>query len=61
MDMQKQSSSAAVRRVTVYASSSNALAESYYDAASRLGRVLGKAGLEIIYGGRTSGTLNGAE
>ena len=57
MDMQKQNSSAVVRRVTVYASSSNALAESYYEAASRLGRVLGSAGLEIIYGGGGVGLM----
>lgn len=46
-----------VRRVTVYASSSNALSESYYDAAARLGEVLGRAGLEIVYGGGGVGLM----
>jgi uncharacterized protein (TIGR00730 family) len=44
-------------RVTVYASSSNALDETYYDAASRLGTVLGEAGLDIIYGGGGVGLM----
>jgi len=57
MDMQKENSPAIVRRVTVYASSSNALAESYYDAAGRLGAVLGAAGLDIIYGGGGVGLM----
>ena len=57
MDMQKESSPATVRRVTVYASSSNALAESYYDAAGRLGSVLGGAGLDIVYGGGGVGLM----
>ena len=46
-----------IRRVTVYASSSNALAEAYYDAAARLGTVLGRAGLEIVYGGGGVGLM----
>jgi len=46
-----------IRRVTVYASSSNALAESYYDAAARLGTVLGRAGVEVIYGGGGVGLM----
>lgn len=46
-----------IKRVTVYASSSNALAESYYDAAARLGAVLGAAGLEIVYGGGGVGLM----
>lgn len=46
-----------VKRVTVYASSSNALADSYYDAAARLGRVLGQAGVEIVYGGGGVGLM----
>lgn len=46
-----------IRRVTVYASSSNALADSYYDAAARLGTVLGAAGLEIVYGGGGVGLM----
>lgn len=46
-----------IRRVTVYASSSNALADSYYDAAARLGTVLGGAALEIVYGGGGVGLM----
>ena len=57
VDMQKQKIPANVRRVTVYASSSNALADSYYNAASRLGRVLGGAGIDIVYGGGGVGLM----
>lgn len=46
-----------VRRVTVFASSSNALPEAYYDAAARLGAVLGRAGLAITYGGGGVGLM----
>jgi len=46
-----------IRRVTVYASSSNALAPEYYDAAARLGTVLGRAGLDIVYGGGGVGLM----
>jgi len=46
-----------IKRVTVYASSSGALAESYYDAAARLGTVLGRAGLDICYGGGGVGLM----
>ncbi|NCF61255.1 MAG: TIGR00730 family Rossman fold protein [Gammaproteobacteria bacterium] len=45
------------QRVTVYASSSNALAENYYDAARRLGTVLGQSGLDIVYGGGGVGLM----
>jgi uncharacterized protein (TIGR00730 family) len=46
-----------ISRVTVYASSSNGLAEAYYDAAARLGAVLGRAGLDIVYGGGGVGLM----
>ena len=46
-----------MRRVTVYASSSNALADSYFDAASRLGSILGHAGFDIVYGGGGVGLM----
>jgi len=46
-----------IRRVTVYASASSALAEAYYDAAARLGTVLGRAGLDIVYGGGGVGLM----
>jgi uncharacterized protein (TIGR00730 family) len=43
--------------VTVYASSSNALQAHYYDAARRLGEVLGRAGMEVVYGGGGVGLM----
>jgi len=55
--MEKQKMPANINRVTVYASSSNALAESYYNAASRLGSTLGHAGLDIAYGGGGVGLM----
>lgn len=57
MDVPVQEAPAQVQRVTVYASSSDALAESYYDAAGRLGTVLGKAGVNIVYGGGGAGLM----
>ena len=47
----------AEQRITVYASSSNALADSYYSAAARLGTVLGKAGVDVVYGGGGVGLM----
>lgn len=55
--MQSDQAPDQIKRVTVYASSSNALAESYYDAAARLGTVLGRAGLDIVYGGGGVGLM----
>lgn len=46
-----------IQRVTVYASSSNRLHRHYYDAASRLGAVLGRAGLDVVYGGGGCGLM----
>lgn len=46
-----------IRRVTVYASSSNGLESTYYEAATRLGAVLGRAGLEVVYGGGGVGLM----
>lgn len=57
MDIQKNNSVPQVKRVTVYASSSNALVDSYYDAAGRLGTVLGRAGISIVYGGGGVGLM----
>jgi len=57
MDISLKLAPAQVRRVTVYASSSSALADSYYDAAARLGTVLGKAGVTVIYGGGGVGLM----
>ena len=55
--MQSSSTTGTIKRVTVYASSSNALAKSYYDAAARLGTVLGQAGVDIVYGGGGVGLM----
>lgn len=43
--------------VTVYAASSQALDAVYIDAAERLGRTLGAAGLNIVYGGGSTGLM----
>jgi uncharacterized protein (TIGR00730 family) len=56
-DIDMNNSSPGISRVTVYASSSNALAEPYYDAARRLGRTLGGAGMHIVYGGGGVGLM----
>ena len=52
-----QSANGTIRRVTVYASSSNGLAPVYYEAAAQLGSVLARAGLEIVYGGGGVGLM----
>ena len=57
MDMQLTEMPDRIRRVTVYASSSNALAEPYYKAARRLGTVLGQSGVEVVYGGGGVGLM----
>ncbi len=57
MDKQQTLSGKSIRRVTVYASASNALHADYYAAASRLGRTLGRAGLDIVYGGGGCGLM----
>ncbi len=46
-----------VRRVTVYAASSQALDEPYYEAAAGLGRTLARAGIAIVYGGGAAGLM----
>lgn len=57
MQIHAQSAPNRIKRVTVYASSSNALADEYYQAAARLGALLGKAGLQISYGGGGVGLM----
>lgn len=44
-------------RITVYAASSQAVAPKYIDAATRLGTVLGNAGITIFYGGGSRGLM----
>jgi uncharacterized protein (TIGR00730 family) len=46
-----------MQRITVYAASSQALAPDYINAARRLGRTLGEAGITIIYGGGGHGLM----
>ncbi len=46
-----------MQRVTVYAASSQALAHDYINAAKRLGKTLGDAGIPIIYGGGGHGLM----
>ena len=46
-----------INSVTVYASSSRALHNDYYDAANRLGKALAGAGKNIVYGGGDIGLM----
>ncbi|MCD8378236.1 MAG: TIGR00730 family Rossman fold protein [Candidatus Gastranaerophilales bacterium] len=46
-----------VKRVCVYSSSSNTLDQSYYEAASLLGKLLAQSGFDIVYGGSNVGTM----
>ena len=46
-----------IRRVTVYAASSQALDPDYISAANRLGKCLAEAGLSIVYGGGSHGLM----
>ncbi|MEE4330682.1 MAG: TIGR00730 family Rossman fold protein [Wenzhouxiangella sp.] len=46
-----------IRRVTVYAASSQALHDDYIKAASRLGETLAGAGISIVYGGGGRGLM----
>ncbi|MGY6588311.1 MAG: LOG family protein [Wenzhouxiangella sp.] len=46
-----------IRRVTVYAASSQALESHYISAAERLGRCLAEAGIAIAYGGGSQGLM----
>lgn len=46
-----------IRRVTVYAASSQALKSDYIKAASRLGETLADAGIAIVYGGGGQGLM----
>lgn len=57
MDQETGTSAKAIRCATVYASSSNALHEDYYRDAGIVGDVLGKAGIDIRYGGGGVGLM----
>jgi len=45
------------KRVCVFASSSNFLEEKYYEEVGELGRLLGKAGFDVVYGGSNLGLM----
>lgn len=57
MDQQSQFHGRPIKCATVYASSSNALHEDYYLAATRVGEILGEAGIDIRYGGGGVGLM----
>ena len=46
-----------IKKVCVFASSSDFLAPVYYDDAKKLGKVLGQNGYDIVYGGSTRGMM----
>lgn len=46
-----------IKSICVYSSSSNKLDNIYYQAAEELGKLMGKAGYTLIYGGGTLGTM----
>jgi len=46
-----------MKRVTVYAASSQALAPEYLAAAHRLGRTLAQAGFDVVFGGGGTGLM----
>ena len=43
--------------ICVFASSSNNLADSFYSAARELGKLMGKSGMNIVYGGSRLGMM----
>ncbi|MDD3436136.1 MAG: TIGR00730 family Rossman fold protein [Candidatus Gastranaerophilales bacterium] len=46
-----------IKNVCIFSSSSNNLAEVYYEAARQLGILLAQAGFNIVYGGGNLGTM----
>lgn len=45
------------KRVCIFCSSSDTLDKSYYDDATLLGELMAKAGLDLVYGGSSVGTM----
>ena len=45
------------KRICVFASSSNFLDEKYYEVVGELGKSLGKAGFDVVYGGSNLGLM----
>ena len=50
-----------IKNICVFASSSNYLAEEYYQDAKELGILLGESGYNIVYGGSTLGLMWAAQ
>jgi len=46
-----------IKKICVFASSSNYLDKIYYEAASELGKLLGQNGYDIVYGGSNLGLM----
>ncbi len=46
-----------IRRVCVYCASSRQCDPAYHDAAARLGHALGQAGVTLVYGGGSGGSM----
>ena len=46
-----------IKKITVFAASSGAVAQSYRDAAAGAGRALAESGMSIIYGGGSTGLM----
>ena len=46
-----------IKNVCVFASSSNQLEECFYQASSELGELLGKSGMNVVYGGSRLGMM----
>lgn len=46
-----------IKNVCVFASSSNQLEECFYEASSKLGELLGKSGMNVVYGGSRLGMM----
>jgi len=46
-----------IKNICVYSSSSNKLNEIYYNAATEMGILMGKAGFNLVYGGGSLGTM----
>ncbi|UCE07717.1 MAG: TIGR00730 family Rossman fold protein [bacterium] len=46
-----------IQKICVYCASSSQTDQEYFDAADRLGRVLAKQGITIVYGGGSQGSM----
>ncbi len=46
-----------IKKVTIYCSSSNTLPQKYYDETKKIGALLAKENITIIYGGGSSGLM----